>query len=115
MGWPVSALMVSIVFAGPPAENAALILLVPYPGIFTYRSRGKDSIEMKPLSPSIRSRMSESDRPGSPAPSAPARLSEPISRMFTGRPGMSGSTAFWASFTSSVSGLALSSVLSSSW
>ena len=57
-------------------------LLIPYPGMFTLRSRGIDIIAIRDWSGSRRSSIVVSERPGSPG--VPARLSEPRIRMFCG-------------------------------
>lgn len=85
---PVSASTVWIISAGPPQENAALILASPYPGIGTQESRGMDSTYAPCLSPGMCSSMIESVRcaPYAHCEGSPAeiRLSEPSMRMLTG-------------------------------
>ena len=86
-------------------------MILPWPtsGIWTRRSRGKDSIEMKPRLLSIRTRMSESLRPGSPSC---GRVSDPISSTLTGSPGRTARVARRAALASGVFGAAASRVSS---
>ena len=83
---PVSCWTTLRVLSGPPAENAALNLSTPTPGMLTLRSRGIESSAIRSLSGSTRSRIVVSERPGSPAPSGPRRLSEPMIRIVCGAP-----------------------------
>ena len=64
---------------------------------------------MKPRLLSMRTRISVSLRPGSPSW---GRVSEPISRTFTGSPGSTARVARRAALASGVSGAAASSVSS---
>ncbi len=70
---------------GPPIAYAALILLLPWPGMSTTVSRGIESVAFAP--PPTRISMIESDRDGEPMTFAPAslvplvRASEPSTRI----------------------------------